>query len=458
MMKIIIVGAGKVGRHIAKDLEHEGHDVIVIDKNESILNTVMADLDVSSIHGSGTDYNVLAEVGCDDCDVFIAVTNQDETNIISAIFAKRLGAKHVIARVRMPEYGKHIGFLTESLGIHMVLNPDMATAEQIATLLRYPTASDVTVFGHYQIKLVAIKIHENSYFKGMSLAKISQNLEQSVLIGLVKRDKETIIPDGQFILEEGDIAYITGTNKAIDFFYKKNGNYKKTARSLLIIGGGRISYYLIRALETTNIDIKVIEVNKTTARFLADNFPHIQVIWADGTDQDLLQSEHISSFNAVAALTGIDEENILISLFAEKIGISKVITKINRVALLEILGEDVLDSIVTPKSIIADKILCEIRAMTHFDASPISMLYRIGDEVEVGQFKIEHESPFTGVALKDLSMKKETLILFIHRHGNTFFPNGNDVLKVGDEIGVLMKKTPLEVLEDIFTREGTISE
>ena len=451
-MKIVIVGAGKVGRHIAQDLGNEGHDVIIIDKSEGILNAVMAELDVSTLTGSGTDYDVLKEVGCEDCEIFIAVTNQDETNIISALFAKQLGAQNIIARVRMPEYAKHMDFLTQNLGIHMALNPEQAAAEQMAMLLRYPTAIEVNVFGQRQIKLVAIRIHEKSPFANQALYQLNKLVDEFVLVGLVKREGKTLIPNGQFVIEAGDIVYITGTDKAIDYFYKKSGNYKRTARSILLIGGGRISYYLIMALQNTNIDIKVIELERNTARMLADRFPHITVIWADGTDQKLLTNEHISSFNAVAALTGVDEENILISLFAEKIGISKVITKINRVALLEILGEEQLDSVVTPKSIIADKIVGEIRAIANSGKSPINMLYRIGEEVEVGQFKIEQKSHFTNVPLKDLTIKEVSLILFIFRQGKVVFPTGNDVLLVGDEIGVLMRAGHLAILDGIFLR------
>lgn len=451
-MKIVIVGAGKVGRHIAQDLENEGHDVIIIDKNEAVLNAVIAELDVSTLTGSGTDYDVLKEVGCEECEIFIAVTSQDESNIISAIFAKQLGAKNIIARVRMPEYAKHIDFLTQNLGIHMALNPEQETAEQIAMLLRYPTAIEVNVFGQRQIKLVAIRIHENSPLVDQPLYQLNQLVDAFVLVGLVKREDKTLIPNGRFVLKAGDIVYITGTNEAIGYFYKKSGNYKKTARSLLLIGGGRISYYLIMALQNTNIDIKVIELDKAVARKLADAFPHITVIWADGTDQQLLTNEHIASFNAVAALTGVDEENILISLFAEKIGIRKVITKINRVALLEILGEEQLDSVVTPKFIIADKIVGEIRAIANSGKTPINMLYRIGEEVEVGQFKIEKMSYFTNVPLKALAIKEETLILFIFRHGKVIFPKGDDVLLVGDEIGVLMRARHLSILDDVFLR------
>ena len=432
-MKIVIVGAGKVGRHIAQDLGNEGHDVIIIDKSEAILNAVMSELDVSTLTGSGTDYDVLKEVGCEDCEIFIAVTNQDETNIISALFAKQLGAQNIIARVRMPEYAKHMDFLTQNLGIHMALNPEQAAAEQMAMLLRYPTAIEVNVFGQRQIKLVAIRIHEKSPFANQALYQLNKLVDEFVLVGLIKREDKTLIPNGQFVIQAGDVVYITGTDKAIDYFYKKSGNYKKTARSILLIGG-------------------VIELERNTARMLADRFPHITVIWADGTDQKLLTDEHISSFNAVAALTGVDEENILISLFAEKIGISKVITKINRVALLEILGEEQLDSVVTPKSIIADKIVGEIRAIANSGMSPINMLYRIGEEVEVGQFKIEQKSHFTNVPLKDLSIKEETLILFIFRQGKVVFPTGNDVLLVGDEIGVLMRAGHLAILDGIFLR------
>lgn len=449
-MKIIIVGAGKVGLHIARDLENEGYDVILIEQNQVLLNRLMADIDVSGINGNGADYDVLMEADCSDCDVFIAVTNRDEINVISAVFARKLGAKHVIARVRAPEYAHHARFLRESLEIQMVVNPELAAAEQIAALLKYPTAIQVEVFGSGQIKLVATKIRENSSLVGRSLIEVSNDFKETLLVGLVERDGKTTIPDGSFILQAGDTVYVTGRDKDMEVFYRKCGSYKKSARSLLIVGGGRISYYLIRALKNTAIDVKVIEVNHDEARKLAEVFPDVTVVWGDGSDQDLLKSEGLDGFNAVAALTGIDEENILMSLFAKQIGVPKVITKINRTTLLEIVGQDALESIITPKSIIADQILGEVRSLTSDGDAYLEKLYRVGDEVEVAQFHIDNACHMMGVPLKELPLKKETLILFIRRKGQIIFPNGDDVIKVNDEVGVLMKTVHLNRFDDIF--------
>lgn len=449
-MNIVIIGGGKVGEILCQELALENNNIVLIETIPERLNRIISRTDITGLVGDGADYDMLLAAGVDHCDMFIAVTPEDETNIISSIIAKQLGAKYTIARVRSPKYTNHIEFVRESLGINMVINPEMEAARYISKGIQFPESLSIEQFGKGRVNMVELEIKKGSPLANQSLAEFRTEFGD-VLICALTHAQQTVIPSGSSILRVGDRLHVTGAREDLANFYLKAGYKEERIRSVLIIGGGRVTYYLLHLLSKLAIDIKVIEINEERAMSLSHKFPNVVVILGDGMDQELLAEERIESFDAVLSLTGIDEENIINSMYALSLGIGKVTTKVSRTGLLKILGDTDLQAIVTPKRLITSKILRFVRSLKNATASNVEALIRFADdEVETLQFLVKASSRVIGKQIKALNTKDNLLIAYIIRGEQLIYPSGEDVILAGDRVLIVTMHKSFDDIDDIL--------
>ncbi|WP_414838815.1 Trk system potassium transporter TrkA [Carnobacterium sp. TMP28] len=448
-MKIVIVGGGKVGEFLCVALSTEGNDVILIEKNSRILERIANKTEIIGIVGNGANYDAQIEANVPECDVFIAVTEMDEINMIASIIAKKLGAKNTILRARNREYSTHIDFVRESLGITMLINPELEAAKHMANLIKFPSALSVESFVYGRVNMVELEINEKSKLADINLVEF-KNQHKDIMVMIVLRGEEAFIPFGESILQKGDRIYVTGGQKQLNKFYKAAGSYKEKIRSVMIIGGGRITYYLLTLLAPLKLTIKVIEHNEKKAIELSSHFPEVVVINGDGTDQTLLDEERMEMYDAVISLTGVDEENVINSMYAAKKDMKKIITKINRISLMKILGSVGLQSVITPKRIIANSIIRFVRSLEESEGSDVEALYRLADDqVEVLQFKVKESSKIINIPLSQLNTKNNLLIAYIIRKKKVIFPDGKDVIKPKDYVVVVSSNSYFNDIDDI---------
>lgn len=450
-MKIVIVGAGKVGELLCKDLSIEGNDIILIEQDSKILENILSNNDIMGFVGNGTKFDVQMEAGVPKADVFISVTEKDEINIIATVIAKKLGAKFTIARVRNTEYSSQLEFMSDSLGIDLVINPELEAAKYIKQNIDFPEALNVESFLNGRLKLVEFLIDQDSFLNDVSLFKFKQNLFPNILVCIIKRKDEIIIPSGKDVLKAGDKIYITGSNNELINFQNSLGITTEKINSAFIVGAGIISHYLAKELSKANIKVKILENNFEKAQKISEQLPEVSVINGDGTDQDILNEENFKNYDSCISITGIDETNIFISIYAKKLGIRKVITKINKMSFINILGEEQLNSaIITPKKIIADNIIRLVRSMAS-KKSKIENLYRLEDnKVEAIEILINSNSKITNIPLKDLKIKKDLIIAYIVRNNVAIFPIGTDVIKEGDRVIIITKENFFDDINDII--------
>lgn len=449
-MKIVIAGGGKVGEVLLRELSLEGNDIVLIEKQDWKLERIISKNDITGLVGNAASYDTQVEADVPDCDIFIAVTPEDEINIISATIAKKLGAKHTIARVRNPEYAGHMAFMREGMGITMMINPELEAAKDIARVIRYTEALSVEQFAGGKVNIVEIEVKDNNQLSSITLNEF-KNTFGNVLVCAVSRDDYVFIPSGDTKLETGDRIFVTGGKKDLTKLYRKCGLKHHKIRSALIIGGGRVAHYLLEMLGEMKMEVKVIERNHEAAKELSEKFPRTVVIEGDGTDQEFLKEERIELYDTVVSLTGVDEENILISLFALNQGAKKVITKVSRTDLLKLLGNVGLQSIITPKRLIANEIIRFVRSLHSNDGSNVEALFRIADnQVEAIQFKVPEKCRVTNQTLQNLRMKDNLLIAYIIRGKKTIFPSGSDVIKAGDQVIIVTTKKNLDSIDDIL--------
>lgn len=451
-MKIVIVGAGKIGEILCRDLSTEGNDITLIEQDSKILDRILSVSDIMGIVGNGANREVLGDAGVHDADIFIAVTTNDEINLISSVMAKKMGAKYTIARVRNPEYSEQMEFMRESLGIDIVLNPEAEAAEFICKNLEYPTALNVESFADNKINLVEVMVEEDSFLNNLKLAELKQKYFNNILVCIVKRGQEIFVPTGNFVLEAKDIIYVTGKQTNLREFYKSLGHKDERIKSVFIIGGGRITHYLADILLKKKIKLKVVEINEKKAEELSDTYENAEIIVGNGMDMELLEEENFRKYDACVSLTGIDEENIIISMFADKIGIKKTITKINNTSLLNVLGSGGLQSILTPKKIIADYIIKTVRSLVGSQGeNNIQNLYRLADnKVEAIEFSVGEYSRISGIPIKDLHIKKGVLILYILRNNTLIMPGGQDIIKPDDRVIIITTQQYLDDIDKII--------
>lgn len=450
-MNIIIVGAGKVGEYLCQDLSTEGYNVTLIEKNKEVLKRVLDYHDINGINGDGTDAFILEEAGIDRCDIFISVTNQDELNMVCCVMAKKLGAKYTVSRVRNPEYSTHVEFMSETMQIDLMINPELESSREIVRILSYKDVLNVDTFAHGKVNMVQFRSKANSILNNMSLIEVQNKISRNILFCAIQRDDEVYIPNGQFTLREEDIIYVLGEYEALNEFFSFIDNRKK-ANNIMIIGGGRISYYLLEDLLSHKFHVKVIERKKEVAEFLSFNFPDADIIKEDGTNQDILEEERIEHFDTFISLTGIDEENIIASIFAKQKGVERTITKVDRTRILEMVELKEIGTTISPKKVIADKIVEFIRTRAKINNSKIQTLYRIAnDKIEAIEFEIANdEFEMKNIPLKNLNIKENTLIAFIIRENKLIIPKGDDSITTGDKVVVITLNKSFDNIEDIL--------
>lgn len=451
-MKIIIVGCGKVGTTLAEQLNRENHDITLIDTNEEAIQNISDSADVMGVTGNGAVYQVQMEAGIQDADLLIATTNSDELNMLCCLIAKKAGNCHTIARIRNPEYSSEIRYIREELNLSLSINPELAAAREIARLLRFPSAIKIEPFAKGRIELLKFLIPEHSLLNDMRVMDVVNRLKSNVLICVVERGNDVVIPDGNFVMKKGDkISFIASHQGSADFF-KKAGVDNNIVKSAMFVGGGKLTHYLCRLLEDTKIKIKIIERDEERCRQLSELLPKAMIIHGDGTDEQLLLEEGIRQTEAFASLTGFDEENIMLSLYASSQSKAKLITKVNKIAFENVINSLNLGSLIQPKMLTAEIILQYVRAMQNsMGSSNIETLYKIAaDKAEALEFRVKEGSPVLGIPLEKLKLIDNLLVACINRGGTIITPRGKDTVEAGDTVIVVTTHTGLNDLTDIL--------
>ncbi len=450
-MHIIIVGLGKLGMTMTKQLVNEGHSVSVIDTNNDKLTNAVDAYDVMGIWGNGATVEVLEEAGASKAKLIIAATASDEMNILCCLIANRMGTENTIARVRNPDYAAQMQFLRNELGLSMIVNPEYETANEISRIIRFPSAANLDSFARGKIEIARIRIHSDNMLCDMPLYDLRKKCKAKVIVCAVQRDDEVYIPSGNFVLRCDDTISITGTRSELSHFMKQTGVYKQKVKNVMIIGGGRIAYYLAKLLSDTGRNIKLIEQNLDRCYQLSDMLSDITVIHGDGTDQDLLDEQGLEYQDALVSLTGIDEENIIVSMYAESKCINKVITKVNRHS-YSILNDIGLETVVSPQIVAGNLVTRYVRALHNSaGSSQIQTLYKLVDgKVEAVEFIVPENAGYENIPFKDLQLLPNLLIGCIIRNGKIIFPGGDDVMKANDSIIVVTAGRILEDIHDIF--------
>lgn len=450
-MKMVIIGNGKVGSSLASMLAKENHDVTVIDKNAAALERIQNTEDVMCVEGNGIDADVQREASVNKAGIVIAATHYDEVNLMCCLIAKKLGAKRTIARVRNPEYYKQIELIREELGLSMVINPEGITADEILRVLITPEAAKVEVFERGRMELVEYKLPENSPMLDSALFEIYKRTKIKCLICAVQRDNEIYIPSGSFILRAGDKISIAASHNEIERFFKLNGSIKDKVKSCMIVGGGRICYYLTKSMLGLNMHVKIIEKNLDRCKELAGLFPKASIINGDGTDQELLAEEGIREADAFIAITGIDEENIIMSLYAKNNSNAKIITKINRDSYVSLTRQLGPDCIISPKYLTISSVLAYVRSLDNTESKIESIYHIVDDQVEAVEFRIKEKIPqLIGIPLKYLKTKKDILICSIVRGRQAIIPDGSATIELGDSVVVVSKEHRFSDIRDIL--------
>ena len=452
-MKIVIIGDGKVGYKLAKQLSSEKYDIILIDNNEEKLRKSIERMDVFCVAGEGGSVEVQQRADVPHADLVIACTSTDECNMLSCLIARRLGARHTIARVRNPIYYKQIDFLKKDLHLSMVVNPELIVAGDITRLLLFPDASKVETFVKGRVELVEFPIHCGK-LEGLSLSELYARFQVQGLGCAVESGGTDLIPDGDYILKAGDKLHIAASHQNMEQFFKKIALRKEKIKNAMICGGGRVAYYLASQLCNLGMNVKIIERNRERCEELCELLPQATIINGDATEHDLLIEEGIEKTDAFIALTGMDEENIIMSLFASKQSVSKVIVKINEDRRAMMIDELGLDSIVSAKTATADAILGYVRARRNSQCSAnVETMYQLLDgRVEALEFIIKSENAYTGVPLKDLNLKVNNIIACIARGRKIIIPNGDDSIQVGDSVVIITMTKQIRDLDDILVK------
>ena len=451
-MKIIIVGCGKIGRSMIESLTSEGHDVLVIDKNPAILNETTNMFDVMGVCGNAVDCDTLTEANVENTDILVASTDSDEMNMLTCFLAKKLGAKHTVARIRNPEYNdQSIGFLRQHLNLSISLNPELLVAEEISNILQLPSAVKIERFSRRNIEMVEIILPKNSLLDGINLIKMREKYKANYLICTVQRDNNVYIPDGHFELRAGDRIGLVAAHGETKKLLNMLGLLRKQAKSVMILGGGKPSYYLAKKLINLGVDVKIIEEKLDRCEFLAAELPEAVIIHGDGAQQELLLEEGISSMDAFVSLTGMDEENIMLSIFASMQNVPKVVSKINREELLSMADKLGVETIVSPSHLTTNIIVRYARALENSKGSNVETLYKLMDgKAEALEFNVKSESYVIGIPFKNIQLKPNILIAGITRGRKTIIPSGNDMIMANDRVIVVSTEQRLQDLDDIL--------
>ncbi|MEZ3420952.1 MAG: Trk system potassium transporter TrkA [Eubacterium sp.] len=452
-MDIIIVGCGKLGTCLAQNLSEENHNITVFDKNENLVNSIVDKYDVQGFVGGATIKKDLDEAGIKKTDLLIATTASDENNILSCLIARRMGAKHTIARVRNPEYIKQINFMRSELGISVLINPDFNAALEIMRILQFPHAMKGETFADGLVNIAEVKIKSDSPFADCKVGAISSKFKNRMLICAVARGNEVFIPNGDFVVNSGDKIYITGSHKYLESIVSKFNPSKKFAslKDIMIIGGSRMAFYLAGLLESQGKNIVIVEKNMQKCEELSDLLDKTTIICGDANDYDFMKEEGIENMDAVVTLTNNDELNILFTAFAESCSVPKNITKINNPNLSILLDKFSSDSYINITDVASNAIIHYIRAKKHVSSGEMKRLYKlVGGKVEAAEFVVDSKTKNLGKPLCNINIRQDVLIASISRKGKIIFPKGDDVIEIGDRIVIVSKERKIEKINDIF--------
>ena len=452
-MRIVVVGAGKVGRVLTEQLAAEKHDIVVIDQDSDLIESIVNIYDVRGVAGNGGCYDIQKDAFEDGADLLIATTSSDETNILACLVAKKLGTPHTIARIRNPEYEKQLHFMREELGLSMVVNPEKATAREIARVLRFPSAIKREQFCRQRFELVEYRVNEGNPLEGLQLSDLYRNIRVKILICAVARGQQTIIATGATVLQKGDKIYLTASARDRESFFRKLNIFKARANNIMIVGASRIAYYLVKELQDIQKRVTVIDSNAARCQAMSEKFPGVLVIHGDGADSELLSEERISEMDAFVPLTGLDETNIILAMYASQFPNCKVVAKINRPSFADLANQKgLVDSVVSTAAVTSETIARYVRAMQNsFDSDNIKTLHRlVGGRVEALEFNVGPGLPFIGVPLKDLNLREGLLVAgIVRQNGAPVIPSGADALQEGDDVVIVTTDTTLHALRDI---------
>lgn len=451
-MNIVVVGVGKIGEKLVELLSIERkHNITAIDTRRAVLEDVVNTYDVKGVIGNGASIETLQEADIQNADILIAVTGSDELNLLTCLIARKSGHCSTIARVRNPEYGKEVQLFKEDLGLAMVINPEFTTAMEIAKVLRFPSAIQIDTFAKGRVEILKFKIPDESVLHNLRLADLTKKLNCDILVCGIQRNDETVIPGGDFILQKGDLVSIVATVKNASHFIKTIGLKTNRVKDTIIVGGGTTAVYLANILMKAGIYVKLIENDVERCDRLCELLPKATIINGDGTENRLLLEEGIENAESFVALTGIDEENIMLSLYAQKQSKGKVITKINRISYGEIIDNLGLDTIIHPKDIAAEYVLRFVRAMHNSYGSNIETLHYILDgNAEALEFNIREKSPIAGKTIESLDLKPGILIACITRKGQIITPRGKDTIMPGDTVIIVTTNRGFQDINDIL--------
>lgn len=450
-MKIIIIGNGKVGYTLARQFSGEDHDLVLIDQSADALQNADGVLDVLCLAGSGASIQVLLEAGVRQADLVVAVTGSDELNIVCCLIAKKLGARHTVARIRSPEYFKEANLLKREIGLNMIINPEYAAAQEISRLLRVPTAFSVESFARGLVEMIGFPVSESDGLAGVTLYEYNKRHPNGVLLCAVVRGEEVFVPNGGFVPQVGDKAYVIGSQRETVRFFRGLGRDGNRIRNVTVLGGSRIATYLTWAVEKVGMNMRIVEQDPAKCQALADKLPGAMIIRGDGTDSEVIEGEGLLDTDAFIALTNRDEENLLMAMTAQQRGLKKVIAKMNRPNYIDMMRQFGVDSIISPKDITANQISAYVRAMNNSQGSVVENLYKLlGGKVEAVEFIAAANTKFLDKPLKDLHLKKGLLVAAIAREGKTVIPDGSTSILAGDRVIVMAKSLFLQNLDDIL--------
>lgn len=451
-MKIIIVGCGKIGSTIARELNDEGHHIVVIDKNPQAVENLTGSIDIMGITGNGASFEILQEAEIENADLIIAVTGADELNIYCCLLARSAGVRHTIARVRNPEYTKDLPRIKDILGLSLSINPELICAREMDRLLKFPGAIEIDTFAKGVVELIKISVPENSFLSNVQVKSTAHFFKGKVRICTVERNGETFIPNGDFVIHSDDKISLLASSSDATKILKKLGLLSSRSRSVVILGGSKTAFYLADYLIRAGVKVKIIEKNKERCEVLAERLHDAVIINGNCMDLDLMTAEGVENASGIVALMNNDEENILISLYLRKISDAKIITKINNESFGSIVDSLKLDSIINPKHLAGEQIAKYVRSMQNSLGSSVETLYNISEnnDVEALEFRVKEDSWVTGIPLKDLKLKDNLQIACINRNGRIIRPSGHDTIELHDTVIVVTKHTGLSKLEDIL--------
>ena len=451
-MKIIIVGCGKIGTAMLSNLVNEGHEVLAIDSDPATITELTNIYDVMCICGNGADSDVLKEAGVQDAEMFAAVTASDELNMLACFFAKKMGAKHTIARIRNPEYNDgSLAFMRQQIELSMSINPERLCAHELFNILKLPGAMSIETFSRRSFEMIELKLRENSAFAGKSLMELRQKYKAKFLICVVRRGDEVYIPDGNFVLQSGDRIGMAATASEGEKLFKMLGLMRKRTKNVMIVGANRTSYYLAKMLINIGSNVKVIDKDRDRCVTFSEQIPDAVVINGDPASREVLMEEGLANMDSFVSLTGMDEENVLLSIFASSKNVPQIITKINRPELCQMALNLGLDSIVSPRKIISDRLCQYARALEMSIGAERETLYTLMDEkAEALEFIVRNDFEFLDIPLKDLHLKHNTLIAGIIRGRRTIIPSGTDVILPDDRVIVIAAGRRITSLGDVF--------